>query len=669
VLAGCTAPDDLAPLGEEIPDEPLFILMDAFQGNQQYFLRYRRAENIYYAAGNLRTQVPASPEEELVYDIPTVEPMESVAEATWESLTQSMRRIPILQVAEWGELRSRLYGPLLPREPNKGVVVIFDRVDYFFFYDKNGVFRARRLIDKPPWYSVAGTINLEEHLESWHPVVQEFLVEQNIGSHDVIFSTGDLDVGAIPFLYINTRDKVVVVVQQSDIPDDIAESPPGGHALRTVWHVAKSNTYTAVIRPFSTVQALVSVAQDTTIEFVRQLAPEPLPTTPAPPLTNGPLMDIAEWEACLDDTLGRPAVDGRLEFLVGGAAFFSRFIDSVTSAEESVDIRTYIFDNDDVALSVAELLRRRSREGIDVRVLFDGFGSVSAAGKDSDTEPEHHKAPGSIGAFLEQDSRVRVRVVKKPLMTGDHVKTMIVDRELAFVGGMNIGREYRYDWHDLMVEVTGPVVDQLNREFRQAWGHAGPWGDFSWFTNWASFDHNAQNHPGGYPVRVIYTKPGREEIFRVQHEAIRRAQRYIYIQNAYFTDDHLLRELILARHRGVDVRVIIPLETDSGLITRNMALAANKMLKHGIRVYIYPIFSHTKAAIFDGWASVGSANLDHLSLRINRELNLATSEPEAVNALKEQLFMRDFARSTELTEPFRQRLSDHLIELFGDYFF
>lgn len=84
---------------------------------------------------------------------------------------------------------------------------------------------------------------------------------------------------------------------------------------------------------------------------------------------------------------------------------------------------------------------------------------------------------------------------------------------------------------------------------------------------------------------------------------------------------------------------------------------------------MYPIFSHAKAAIFDGWASVGSANLDHLSLRINRELNLVTSHPEAVEALKEEFFMEDFAQATELTEPFRERLTDHLIELFGDYLF
>jgi len=114
---------------------------------------------------------------------------------------------------------------------------------------------------------------------------------------------------------------------------------------------------------------------------------------------------------------------------------------------------------------------------------------------------------------------------------------------------------------------------------------------------------------------------------------------------------------------------VIPLETDRGLITRNITLAANAMLDNGIRVYIYPGFSHAKAAIFDGWASMGSANLDRLSLHLNREINIATSEQAAVRALEEALFQPDFEKSRELTEPFPLRWTDHIIEMFGDYVF
>jgi phosphatidylserine/phosphatidylglycerophosphate/cardiolipin synthase-like enzyme len=113
----------------------------------------------------------------------------------------------------------------------------------------------------------------------------------------------------------------------------------------------------------------------------------------------------------------------------------------------------------------------------------------------------------------------------------------------------------------------------------------------------------------------------------------------------------------------------MPLVTDRGPITRSNALAANAMLEHGIRVFIYPGMSHIKAAVFDGWACIGSANWDRWSFRINKELNIATSEPATVEELERRLFEPDFANSVELTEPFPERWTDHLLEVVGDYIF
>ena len=90
------------------------------------------------------------------------------------------------------------------------------------------------------------------------------------------------------------------------------------------------------------------------------------------------------------------------------------------------------------------------------------------------------------------------------------------------------------------------------------------------------------------------------------------------------------------------------------------------MLRNGIRVYQYPGMSHVKAAIFDGWACVGSANFDKLSFQVNRELNLATSYPPVVNDLLERLFIPDLARSTEIREPLATTMQAHLWELVAD---
>jgi cardiolipin synthase len=233
---------------------------------------------------------------------------------------------------------------------------------------------------------------------------------------------------------------------------------------------------------------------------------------------------------------------------------------------------------------------------------------------------------------------------------------------------MNIAREYRYDWHDLMVELRGPVVDILQLEFEKAWAHAGILGDLGYFVQRMRRKPDNAEHVGD-PVRVLFTRADDAEIFRVQREAVRTARHYIYVENAYFTDDAMLYELARARRRGVDVRVIMPLITDRGLITRNNILAANVLLEHGIRVFIYPGMSHVKAAVFDGWVCLGSANWDRWSLKINKELNIASSEPAVAADLEEKLFRADFDVSVELLEPFPERWSDHLLELVGDYIF
>jgi cardiolipin synthase len=379
-------------------------------------------------------------------------------------------------------------------------------------------------------------------------------------------------------------------------------------------------------------------------------------------------MDLDAWEASLDDLTGRPSSTGTMRFLVDGREFFTRFIDAVIAAETSIDLRTYIFDNDDYAVRIGELLKRRSNEGIEVRVLLDGLGTIVSTIEKQATLPEDHRGPSSVRRFLESGSGIDVRQTVNPWLTGDHVKTAIIDDEIAFTGGMNIAREYRYDWHDLMTELRGPVVGVLQYEFEKAWAHAGFFGDLGYLAMrpWRRPD---VADGGGYPIRVLFTRPHDHEIFQAQRDAIRSARRYIYVQNAYFTDDAMLYELAKARHRGVDVRVIMPLVTDRGPITRNNALAANAMLAHGIRVYIYPGMSHIKAAVFDGWACIGSANWDRWSFRINKELNIATSHPEAVAELERRIFEADFARSVELGEPFPERWTDHLLELVGDYIF
>jgi cardiolipin synthase len=381
-------------------------------------------------------------------------------------------------------------------------------------------------------------------------------------------------------------------------------------------------------------------------------------------LSNAKGMDLAQWEQDLDRISGRASSRGTIEFLIDGEEYFPRMLEAIRNAEETIHIRSYIFDNDDFAVSVADELKAKS-DSVDVRVMYDGIGNLAALRANPESMPHDFIPPISMERYLERDSNVKVRELSNPWLTGDHTKTTIIDRKIAFTGGMNIGREYRYDWHDLMMEVRGPVVDQLQFDTNKAWAKASVFGDVAQFIALLSGrKDNAEQD--GYPVRTLYTKDFDSEIYKAQLAAIRRAQSYIMIQNSYFSDDATLYELARARRRGVDVRVILPNRGNHSTHDTSNMIAMNRMLDNGIRVYRYPGMSHVKAAVIDGWASVGTANYDKLSLQVNKEINLATSNQEAVKELLDRLFIPDLARSKEVRDKFDITLQARIMEVVID---
>jgi phosphatidylserine/phosphatidylglycerophosphate/cardiolipin synthase-like enzyme len=149
-------------------------------------------------------------------------------------------------------------------------------------------------------------------------------------------------------------------------------------------------------------------------------------------------------------------------------------------------------------------------------------------------------------------------------------------------------------------------------------------------------------------------------------EAIKGSKKYIYISNAYFSDNTILHELISARRRGVDVRVILPVNGNHEIMNKSNLVTANIMFKNGIRVYFYPGMLHIKAAVYDGWLCTGTANFDKLSFRDNLELNLATSHQGTVNSFLEKLFYPDFEKSMEMTEVFKSGLKERISEFLAE---
>jgi len=467
----------------------------------------------------------------------------------------------------------------------------------------------------------------------------------------------------IPALVVMPRYTEKPLARIEDPPEPAGEKTGGPGPLHAAGHLVGSHLG-FVTRPVSTVSKLFLMLFSTGQETIRNTFLKKVDNLAPQPLNTGPEMDLPQWEKDLDVITGTKLSSGRIRLLIDGEEFYTRLTRSFLKAKNSIHLRVYIYDNDDYAMRIGELLKKRSRS-VDVRVLVDGLGTILANRAHPDSMPADHHPPVSMKDFFTKDSKVRMRLQKNLWLTLDHTKTILVDRKTAFLGGMNIGREYRYHWHDLMMEVDGPVVNTLQDEFNSAWAYAGILGDLGWaLTRRGS--KRADVHDTGYPIRVLFTRTGQSQIYRAQLAAIKRSRKYIFIQTPYFSDDAMLNEILKARKRGVDVRVIIPRKGNWKTMDRSNKLAANAMLAGGIKVYLYPIMSHVKAAVYDGWACVGSANFDKASFRTNQEINLATSEPEAVQELMERLFYPDFQRSTLMTESNPERWSDHLYEIIAD---
>ena len=667
MLCGCAGTAQVGRESDALPqpvDVPLESIREVprvdrvFLDQQQLRLSFSRADGQVHAAVTLK---PIS--DRLLTAVGRELPVRvlvPVSPAATNAPRPDSMPVSVQGPSYWQALLDSSLQALTPVEPGYGAVVDILQEDELFLYRVgDGVMVAVPLIYKPPDIQVQRIYAFAELLA----VMRDRLAMDYPTDARLLFETADDGRFGYPFVFADMSSGQVLFLQNMvDTEEDVLI--PFGTTLELFVQTLVDHVRAFFNQPASSLSRLFTLAASTTADLSRPTPLALLELEPVPPLQREETMDLARWEDTLDSVTGTVSSTGRLTYLVDGVEFFPRLIDLAGSADESIFLRIYIFDNDDYATEFADLLKRRS-DKVDVRVLVDGFGTRGAKIAISASQPPGHDPAFSMVRYLERDSGVRVRSAPNIWFTGDHTKTILIDGRVAFLGGMNIGREYRYDWHDMMVEVEGPVVRDITREFHRAWISAGLLGDL----RQVFYREKQEAVPASdadYPVRLLFTRHGDSQILRAQIAATRRARQHIFMENPYITSDAMLYELVKARRRGVDVRVIFPYRTDSGLITRSNVLAANAMLRNGIRVYIYPGMSHLKAAIYDGWACLGSANMDNLSLRVNREMNLATSHPPAVDELFRRVFMPDMAHSVELASPLPGNWSDYLAELLAD---
>jgi len=593
---------------------------------------------------------------------------ELVADDTARELFRAARRLDgaalhLLGPEDWQRLLERMMERLVPEVPGEGVLLLVQNHEIVVYREKDLRIALAGLEAKPSGVNVVHTVNDGEFAREMVRLIESYLQAEVGADRRFLFATAVEP----PFVAVDVERKSTLFLSRGINPE-IRGSEPVAFSFRAIdVLLIRSHLFMLLKNPCTVLFRGLAQIGDTGMALLS--AGRPVPSEALPPVGDGVGMDLEQWEADLDKQVSAPRYRGEIQFLIDGEAFFPELIQSIQTAQERIDFRLFIFDNDDYAVKVAELLRERSEE-VRVKVMMDALGSLFAsANLPQSPMPLDFQPPEDIAEYLRRGSRVHVRRATNPWLTADHVKTLIFDEKEAYLGGMNIGREYRYDWHDMMVRLKGPIVGRLVRDFKRAWAHAGWAGDLAyWWATMVTHDRG-RGKPGGanaIDLRPLYTKTHKREIYWTQMEAIRRAQRYIYIQNSYISDNTILRALMEARASGVDVRVVLPSKNDDGIMSKSNLVTANAMIRAGIRVYAYPGMSHVKAAIYDGWACLGSANFDKLSLRTNQEIDVAFSDPETVERLKVELFEADFARSKELLEPVRVDWTDYLIEVLAD---
>ena len=358
--------------------------------------------------------------------------------------------------------------------------------------------------------------------------------------------------------------------------------------------------------------------------------------------------------------------NNRITFYHEGQPAFAAMLEAIRSAQHHIHLETFIFQPDDTGRLFLEALAQKAREGVDVRLLYDAMGSYRL--HRWMLEPLR-AAGGKCCAFLPLNVlRRRIQVNMR-----NHRKICVVDGQVGFTGGLNVGTEYlgrnpRFGfWRDTHLQVRGSAVAALQYIFLEDWDFAseehvrGP----------AYFPPPAETGP--YAVQVIHAGPDQEQnsIREIYFAAIQRARRRLWIASPYFVPDAGLRDaLCLAGHLGLDVRLLCQYHPDKWIPFFAGRYYFAEVLEAGVKVYQYTKgMMHSKIVLVDDdWASVGTANLDNRSLHLNFEVNCLFYSPELVTEL-EAAFRKDLSTAIRLDRvvyrqrPFAGRLVENACRL------
>lgn len=390
--------------------------------------------------------------------------------------------------------------------------------------------------------------------------------------------------------------------------------------------------------------------------------------------SRGEATSIFDRHLALEESIaGSPLMVGnKVVLLQDGPVTFQHMFDAIRKAGRTINLETYIIEDDEVGKRFADALIERRAQGVQVNLMYDSVGSIN-------TPKAFFQRLADSGVRVLEFNPVNPLTAKRgwDVNQRDHRKLLIVDGKTAFLGGINISSVYSggsfslksrqrpsggLPWRDTQIQLEGPVVGEFQKLFLATWEKQNG-------TPLAAREYSPRlGNQGREVVRAIGSSPDEPYslIYVTLLSAINSAETSINLTNAYFAPDaQLLAALKDAVGRGVDVRLILPGKTDFWLVFHAGRAYYSELLGAGVKIYERrDALLHAKTALIDGvWSTIGSTNLDWRSFLYNDEVNAVILGPE-FGAQMQAMFDADLAASDLITlEAWQHRsISDRMKE-------
>ncbi|MES2500228.1 MAG: phospholipase D-like domain-containing protein [Pseudomonadota bacterium] len=416
---------------------------------------------------------------------------------------------------------------------------------------------------------------------------------------------------------------------------------------------------------------------------------------------NGDDTNIFDRHLALEsEIVGSPLIVGnKVDLLIDGPATYKAMMAAIENAKDHINMETFIIEDDEIGQKFSEVLIRKQQSGVQVNLIYDSVGSIN-------TPKEFFKKLTDAGVNVLEYNPINPLNTRKgwDVNQRDHRKLLIVDGEVAFVGGINISSVYSSGslgssssgmrknspkkakvnaedknsvqtnignpnlgpvlannpppepvvpelegtpWRDTHMQMTGPVVAEFQKLFFDTWtaqkGHELAQKNY----------YPTLINKGNEIVRAIGSSPDDpyNQIYSTLISAINSAETHVFLTNAYFVPDpQLLASLKEAVARGVDVRLLLPDKTDSNLVFHASRSFYDELLSANVKIYEQQgALLHAKTALIDGvWSTIGSTNLDWRSFVHNQEIN-AVMLGNDFGSKMQQMFEKDLTESKQVT--------------------